>query len=74
MKSPDSPKALVIGGSLGGLFAATALRAIGWQVDVFERSPRQWIAVAVALFCKRMSCSIFAMPASTDPCAGRPLP
>jgi 2-polyprenyl-6-methoxyphenol hydroxylase-like FAD-dependent oxidoreductase len=39
MKSPDSPKALVIGGSLGGLFAATALRAIGWQVDVFERSP-----------------------------------
>ncbi|MHC8285763.1 FAD binding domain-containing protein [Pseudomonas sp. XS1P51] len=39
MKSPDVPKALVIGGSLGGLFAATALRAIGWQVDVFERSP-----------------------------------
>jgi len=39
MKSPDSPRAMVIGGSLGGLFAATALRAIGWQVDVFERSP-----------------------------------
>ena len=39
MKSPDSPKALVIGGSLGGLFAATALRAIGWHVDIFERSP-----------------------------------
>ncbi|MCW8277255.1 FAD-dependent monooxygenase [Pseudomonas sp. PCH199] len=39
MKSPDVPKALVIGGSLGGLFTATALRAIGWQVDVFERSP-----------------------------------
>jgi 2-polyprenyl-6-methoxyphenol hydroxylase-like FAD-dependent oxidoreductase len=32
-------KALIIGGSLGGLFAATALRAIGWQVEVFERSP-----------------------------------
>ncbi len=32
-------RALVIGGSLGDLFAATALRAIGWQVDVFERSP-----------------------------------
>ncbi|MHA7679926.1 FAD binding domain-containing protein [Cupriavidus sp. PET2-C1] len=31
-------KALVIGGSLGGLFTATALRAVGWQVDVFERS------------------------------------
>ncbi|EPJ87573.1 hypothetical protein CFII64_07110 [Pseudomonas sp. CFII64] len=39
MKSPDIPKALVIGGSLGGLFVATALRAIRWQVEVFERSP-----------------------------------
>lgn len=34
-----TPRALIIGGSLGGLFAATTLRAIGWQVDVFERSP-----------------------------------
>jgi 2-polyprenyl-6-methoxyphenol hydroxylase-like FAD-dependent oxidoreductase len=33
------PRALVIGGSLGGLFAATSLRAIGWDVQVFERSP-----------------------------------
>ncbi len=32
-------RALIIGGSLGGLFTATTLRAIGWQVDVFERSP-----------------------------------
>lgn len=39
MKSSGVPKALVIGGSLGGLFAATALRAIGWHVDIFERSP-----------------------------------
>ncbi|MGP5328223.1 FAD binding domain-containing protein [Pseudomonas helleri] len=31
-------KALVIGGSLGGLFAATALRAIGWEVQIYERS------------------------------------
>ncbi len=29
--------ALVIGGSLGGLFAANTLRAIGWHVEVFER-------------------------------------
>jgi 2-polyprenyl-6-methoxyphenol hydroxylase-like FAD-dependent oxidoreductase len=34
-------RALVIGGSLGGLFTATTLRAIGWQVDVFERSPHE---------------------------------
>jgi len=30
--------ALVIGGSLGGLFAAHFLRAAGWDVDVYERS------------------------------------
>lgn len=29
--------AIVIGGSLGGLFAAQLLRIDGWQVDVFER-------------------------------------
>ena len=31
------PKALIIGGSLGGLLAANMLRATGWQVQVFER-------------------------------------
>jgi 2-polyprenyl-6-methoxyphenol hydroxylase-like FAD-dependent oxidoreductase len=31
-------RALIIGGSLGGLFAGTVLRQIGWQVDIFERS------------------------------------
>lgn len=31
-------RAVVIGGSLGGLFAANLLRAIGWDVAVFERS------------------------------------
>ncbi len=31
-------RALVIGGSLGGLFAAHMLRRIGWDVTVFERS------------------------------------
>ena len=32
-------RALVVGGSLGGLFAATLLRQMGWRVEVFERSP-----------------------------------
>lgn len=31
-------KAIVIGGSLGGLFTANVLRHIGWDVDVYERS------------------------------------
>jgi 2-polyprenyl-6-methoxyphenol hydroxylase-like FAD-dependent oxidoreductase len=37
----DSKKrrALIIGGSLGGLFAGNLLRRIGWDVDIFERSP-----------------------------------
>jgi 2-polyprenyl-6-methoxyphenol hydroxylase-like FAD-dependent oxidoreductase len=30
-------KALVIGGSLGGLFAANLLRDQGWEVDVYEK-------------------------------------
>ncbi|MGH8632646.1 MAG: FAD-dependent oxidoreductase, partial [Burkholderiales bacterium] len=32
-------RALVIGGSIGGLFAANWLRAIGWDATVFERVP-----------------------------------
>jgi 2-polyprenyl-6-methoxyphenol hydroxylase-like FAD-dependent oxidoreductase len=30
-------RALIVGGSLGGLFAAHLLRAAGWEVDVYER-------------------------------------
>lgn len=36
--SSHRPRALIIGGSLGGLFAASLLSTIGWSVDVFERS------------------------------------
>ncbi len=32
------PRALIIGGSVGGLFAASLLRSIGWDVRVFERA------------------------------------
>ncbi|RDK08192.1 FAD binding domain-containing protein [Cupriavidus lacunae] len=41
MTSPQRPRALVIGASLGGLFSAVCLRAIGWDVEIFERSPRE---------------------------------
>ena len=34
----DRPRALVIGGSVSGLFVANLLRAIGWEVTVFERA------------------------------------
>ena len=33
-------RAIVIGGSLSGLFTGVLLRSIGWQVDIYERSPR----------------------------------
>ena len=36
---PDFPKVIVIGGSLGGLFAAIALRSVNCDVEVFEKSP-----------------------------------
>jgi 2-polyprenyl-6-methoxyphenol hydroxylase-like FAD-dependent oxidoreductase len=32
-------RAVAIGGSMSGLFAAAFLRKIGWDVDVYERSP-----------------------------------
>src|SRR6516225_9680809 len=32
------PRALIIGGSLGGLFAAHLLRSTGWDARVFERN------------------------------------
>src|ERR1700675_2607210 len=41
--SPSSPRratrrAVIIGGSMSGLFSAAFLRQIGWDVDVYERS------------------------------------
>ena len=35
------PRALIIGGSVGGLFAANMLRSTGWDVSVFERNPEE---------------------------------
>jgi 2-polyprenyl-6-methoxyphenol hydroxylase-like FAD-dependent oxidoreductase len=37
-KTGVSRRALIIGGSVGGLFAATLLRTIGWETLVFERT------------------------------------
>ncbi len=36
--SPQQKRALVIGGSVGGLFTAHLLKSIGWNVSVFERA------------------------------------
>ncbi len=37
---PTGNRAIIIGGSLGGLFAGIMLRSIGWDVDIYERSER----------------------------------
>ena len=34
----DRPKALILGGSVGGLFAARLLQRAGWQATIYERS------------------------------------
>ncbi len=39
-------RAVVIGGSLGGLIVAHLLRSTGWDAVVFERNPRNWRAAA----------------------------
>ncbi len=39
---PTGNHAIVIGGSLGGLFTGLMLRSIGWDVDIYERSPHDF--------------------------------
>jgi 2-polyprenyl-6-methoxyphenol hydroxylase-like FAD-dependent oxidoreductase len=43
-------RAIVIGGSIGGLFVAAFLRHIGWRVDVYERSSIELIGRGVGIF------------------------
>ncbi|MDX2203755.1 MAG: FAD-dependent monooxygenase [Hyphomicrobiaceae bacterium] len=40
MPNAGTPRrAIIAGGSMGGLYAALCLRRAGWRVDVYERSP-----------------------------------
>jgi 2-polyprenyl-6-methoxyphenol hydroxylase-like FAD-dependent oxidoreductase len=41
MNTSVKPRAVIVGGSLSGLFTATTLRHAGWDVDVFELSPNE---------------------------------
>jgi 2-polyprenyl-6-methoxyphenol hydroxylase-like FAD-dependent oxidoreductase len=38
----NAGRAIVIGGSLAGLFASSLLHTQGWSVDVYERSPHDF--------------------------------
>ncbi len=43
-------RAVVIGGSIAGLFAGAFLRRIGWDVDIYERSSIELIGRGVGIF------------------------
>ena len=48
--NPHKRRAIVIGGSIAGLFAAAFLRRIGWDVDIYERSSTELIGRGVGIF------------------------
>ena len=55
LRAPDPApnrqrRAIVVGGSIAGSFAAAFLRGIGWQVDVYERSAVELIGRGAGIF------------------------
>jgi 2-polyprenyl-6-methoxyphenol hydroxylase-like FAD-dependent oxidoreductase len=50
VNSHHQRRAIVIGGSIAGLFVSAFLRRIGWQVDVYERSSVELIGRGVGIF------------------------
>src|SRR5256714_10092191 len=40
---PRERRAVIIGGSMSGLFTAAFLRQIGWDIDVYERSAAELV-------------------------------
>src|SRR5262244_3498188 len=49
-EKPPKRRAIVIGGSIAGLFVGAFLRRIGWQVDIYERSSIELIGRGVGIF------------------------
>src|SRR6516164_3749680 len=47
-------RAIVIGGSIAGLFVAAFLRRTGWQVDIYERSSIELIGRGVGIFARHL--------------------
>jgi 2-polyprenyl-6-methoxyphenol hydroxylase-like FAD-dependent oxidoreductase len=69
------PRALVVGGYVGGLFAAHLLRSVGWDVEIFERSVGDLasrgagIGAADALFAVIQRIAYRSTPRSASQCA-----
>ena len=49
-KKSRERRAIVIGGSIAGLFVGAFLRRIGWRVDIYERSSIELIGRGVGIF------------------------
>lgn len=47
-------RAIIIGGSMAGLFSAAFLRQIGWDVDIYERSSVELIGRGVGIFASHL--------------------
>ena len=53
----DGKSAVVVGGGIGGLTAAVALRQVGWRVTVLERAARFGeIGASIALLSNGLRC------------------
>jgi len=67
-------RAIVIGGSLGGLFAGLSLRQTGWDVTIFERSPRDLASRGVGVGTHAEQMEIMRRVGSAlDPSIGAPI-
>ena len=47
-------RAIVVGGSIAGLFVGAFLRRIGWRVDIYERSSIDLIGRGVGIFASHL--------------------
>ena len=56
-------RAIVIGGSVAGLFVGAFLRRLGWQVDIYERSSIELIGRGVGIFATHL----MRAPSTHDP-------
>src|SRR5215467_8124197 len=54
MQTRRTRRAIVIGGSIAGLFIAAFLRRTGWQVDIYERSSIELIGRGVGIFASHL--------------------
>jgi len=50
MQTRLNRRAIVIGGSISGLFVAAFLRRVGWEVDIYECSSIELIGRGVGIF------------------------